>query len=42
MEWCPRCQKNVEVRMKAIVKRIGKTIVITEKLYHCTECGHFI
>lgn len=41
MEWCPRCQKNVEVWMKATVKRVGKAIVTT-KLYHCIECRMFL
>lgn len=41
MEWCPRCQKNVGVWMKATSRPKGK-VIVTTKLYHCIECKMFL
>ena len=41
VEWCPRCQKNVDVWMKAVMKREGNKVTI-QRDYSCIECRQFL
>lgn len=41
MEWCPRCQKQVNTRITGAVRKEGNK-VSTRKTYHCIECSIFL